>query len=137
MSTKPNSRLKVHLDFGAGETPFLLGECLWFAENHVVAFEWSEQAFTMPLSLSPLHLPLRRGAILAKRDPFAGLHGMFSDSVPDGFGLRLMNNSFAAAGHSLDSVTPIHRLAWMGDRGLGASKILGVCSQGRESDLAG
>ncbi len=120
LSTLPYSRLQVHLDFGAGETPILLGECLWYPSNNVAAFEWSEQAFAMPFKLSPVHLLVKKGALLAKRDPFSGLHGIFSDSIPDGFGLRLMNRSFTAAGHSLDTVTPIHRLAWVGDRGLGA-----------------
>lgn len=84
------------------------------------AFQWREEALALPFKLSPLYLPLQRGVILTKRDPFGGLHGMLSDSIPDGFGLRMMNYSFQSAGHSLDSVTPIHRFAWVGARGLGA-----------------
>jgi len=120
MTGLPNSRLKVHLDFGEGEPPILLGECLWFAGQNVAAFQWSEQALTLPFRLSPLHMPLQKAVVLGKRDPFGGLHGLFSDSIPDGFGLRLMDRSFKSAGHRLDSVTPVHRLAWVGSRGLGA-----------------
>jgi len=135
MSTLANSRLNVHLDFGAGEDPILLGECLWYASKNVAAFEWSEQALNMALKLSPLHLPLKKGAILASPNPFGGLHGLFSDSIPDGFGLRLMNNSFTSAGHSLDSVTPIHRLAWVGERGLGALTYTPALPAGASKEL--
>ena len=120
MTALTNGRLLVHLDFGAGAAPILLGECLWYGAQQVVAFEWSQQALELPFKLSLLHMPIKKGVILAKRDPFSGLHGIFSDSIPDGFGLRVMNNAFKQAGHSLGSVTPIHRLAWVGARGIGA-----------------
>lgn len=120
MTVLSNSRLKVHLDFGGGQSPILLGECLWFGGQNVAAFQWSEQALALPFRLSPLHMPVQKAVILAKRYPFSGLHGLFSDSIPDGFGLRMMDSSFKSAGHSLASVTPIHRLAWVGSHGLGA-----------------
>lgn len=113
-------RLQVYLDFGTGSTPLLLGECLWVASKKVAAFEWGEDALKSGYSLSPLHLPLLKGVHMADPKPFGGLHGMLSDSIPDGFGLRLMNKSLVSAGFSLDSVTPLHRLAWVGERGWGA-----------------
>ena len=90
-------RLKVHLDFGVGSTPLLLGECLWVASQKAAAFEWSEEAFKSGYSFSPMHLPLRKGVIMAGPNPFGGLHGMLNDSIPDGFGLRLMNHSLVSA----------------------------------------
>lgn len=128
-----NSRIQVHLDFGTS-TPILLGECLWYAGQGVTAFQWSEQALALPFKLSPLHLPRQKAVILAKHEPFNGLHGLFSDSIPDGFGLRLMNNAFTTNGYALNSVTPVHRLAWVGSRGIGAltySPVLGP-SESRE-----
>jgi serine/threonine-protein kinase HipA len=115
-----NHRLQVHLDFGLGAPPLLLGECLWYASKKVAAFEWSQQAMEVGFKLSPLHMPLRKGLFLAEPTPFGGLHGLLSDSIPDGFGLRLMNKSLVTAGHSLASITPVQRLAWVGTRGLGA-----------------
>lgn len=120
MTALPNGRLQVHLDFGAGSSPIPLGQCLWVGGQKLAAFEWSEQAMALPYKLSPLRMPIKKGVIVAKRDPFGGLHCMLSDSIPDGFGLRMMNNAFKEAGHSLESVTPIHRLAWVGARGIGA-----------------
>ena len=120
MTTLTNSRLRVHLDFGAGEKTILLGECMWFGLNRVAAFQWSEEGLNLPFMLSPFHMPPQKTVAYAPLSPFEGLHGMLSDSIPDGFGLRMMNNSFKSAGHSLASVTPIHRLAWEGSRGIGA-----------------
>ena len=128
-------RLKVHLDFGAGSTPLLLGECLWVASQKAAAFEWSEEALKSGYSLSPMHLPLRKGVIMASPNPFGGLHGMLNDSIPDGFGLRLMNHSLVSAGYNLDSVTPVHRLAWVGERGVGALTYKPVLSEGDNRQL--
>ena len=115
-----NTRLQVHLDFGQGVPPLLLGNCLWYGSKKVVAFEWSQDALASGFHLSPIHLPMRKGALLATAAPFGGLHGMLSDSIPDGFGLRLMNQSLVEAGFLLNDITPVHRLAWVGNRGLGA-----------------
>ena len=120
MSKLLRERLQVHMDFGAGQAPILLGECAWYGAKQVVAFEWDEQALTLPFKMSPFHMLPQRGVVLAPREPFGGLHGMLSDSIPDGFGLRMMNNALKTAGHLSDVVTPIHRLAWVGNRGLGA-----------------
>jgi serine/threonine-protein kinase HipA len=118
--TPVSERLQVHLDFGPGSTPLLLGECLWIPSERSSAFQWSASGLESGYRLSPLHLPLVNGVLKAPTHPFAGLHGIFNDSLPDGFGLRLMNRSLASAGYDLGRITPVDRLAWVGDRGLGA-----------------
>ncbi len=118
--TIPNQRLQIHLDFGAGENPLFLGECMWYPLKKVAAFSWSSEAIASGVRLSPIEMPLKNELVLAKPVPFSGLHCLFSDSIPDGFGLKLMNKSLVAAEHSLADITPIHRLAWIGSRGLGA-----------------
>jgi serine/threonine-protein kinase HipA len=65
-------------------------------------------------------MPVSEGVQIAGHDPFQGIHPLFSDSIPDGFGLRLMNKGLELAGHDLDTVNPLHRLAWVGERGAGA-----------------
>lgn len=49
-------------------------------------FEYSDQWLKQGFPISPLHLPLQPGLFTAKRDPFDGLFGVFSDSLPDGWG---------------------------------------------------
>lgn len=131
-----NGRLQVHLDFGAAEEPILLGECVWYGRDQVAAFQWSDRSLALPFKLS-LHMPPNKPVVFARKDPFGGIHSLLSDSIPDGFGLRMMNNALKAAGHSLDTVTPIHRLAWVGNRGIGALTYAPAISSGDTNELTG
>lgn len=52
---------------------------------------------------------------------FSGLHGVFYDSLPDGWGLLLMNRAFREyAGWQTHEITPLDRLAYIGSRAMGA-----------------
>jgi len=113
-------RLQIFLDRGGQSVPFLLGECIWVQSQRVAAFEWGKAAIDAGLPLSPLLMKPEPGIQFAMHHPFEGVHALFSDSIPDGFGLRLMNQGLRAAGYSLDAVNPVQRLAWIGDRGVGA-----------------
>jgi len=83
-------------------------------------FEYSVEAIASNIALSPYNLVLRKGLIQAPSDPFHGIHGLFNDSLPDGWGLYIMDKAFKAQGVDLSSLTPIDRLAFVGDRAMGA-----------------
>lgn len=73
-------------------------------------------------NLAPLHMEFSsRPQLAVDTTLFNGLHGAFSDSLPDGWGLLLMDRFFrrsmAIERHALG---PLDRLAYMGDRGMGA-----------------
>lgn len=56
------------------------------ARNYLTAFEYDRDWLADGFSLNPLSLPLEKGAFMPKRyDPFEGLFGVFSDSLPDGW----------------------------------------------------
>lgn len=113
-------RLSVFLDQGPGSAGMLIGECAWVPYTQTAAFEWSGEARVAGLELSPLMMPLSQGVHQGRSVRFDGLLPLFCDSIPDGFGLRLMNKGLGLAGHDLAEVNPLHRLAWVGDRGVGA-----------------
>ena len=115
-----SSRLQVLLDFGGNTLPTLIGECFWVASERLVAFAWDKDFVSSTLNVSPIHLPFQLSVIKAPHTPFDGLHGLFADSIPDGFGLRLMNQGLIHAGLSLAEINPLHRLAWVGQHGVGA-----------------
>lgn len=71
-------------------------------------------------SLSPFGLEFDNRLHKAPRLPHGGLHGVFADSLPDGWGLFLMDRFLRQQGVDLSRVTPLDRLAWMGGRGTGA-----------------
>lgn len=114
------ARLQVFLEQGPGYARIPVGECAWVSGRRVAAFEWSKEALDSVLNLSPLKMPRKPGLAYANHDPFSGIHPLFSDSIPDGFGLRLMNKGLVEAGYNLDEINTLHRLAWIGERGVGA-----------------
>jgi serine/threonine-protein kinase HipA len=72
------------------------------------------------LELHPL-APPALGPVIA-REPriFAGLHGMFADSLPDAWGDELVRRRCARAGIPFESLTSLDRLAIVGTHGMGA-----------------
>lgn len=69
---------------------------------------------------SPIRTPYTHKPILGPNRPNAGLHGFLADSLPDGWGLRLMDRVFENHGLDPMSVTPLERLAFIGNRATGA-----------------
>ena len=54
--------------------------------NRRILFEYDPAFLTSGIEISPFELPLKAGVTEARRDPFDGLHGVFADSLPDGWG---------------------------------------------------
>ena len=83
-------------------------------------FEYAPEFLQRGVNLSPLNLQWEPALQQAPIDPFNGLHGVFSDSLPDGWGLYLMDKVFRQNQMDPASITPIDRLAYVGTRTLGA-----------------
>ena len=89
-----------------------------------VLFEYSAQAIERGLQFSPLRVPLPRpGAVpSAYSGPrhFHGLPGFIADSLPDGWGMLLMDRALRKAGRDPRSVSILERLAIVGASAIGA-----------------
>ncbi|TVQ64820.1 MAG: type II toxin-antitoxin system HipA family toxin [Balneolaceae bacterium] len=83
-------------------------------------FEYDPQWLRDGFSISPVHLPLESGLFTAKPDPFAGLFGVFNDSLPDGWGNLIINRWLRENGVKPDKLSWIERLALVGRSGMGA-----------------
>lgn len=83
-------------------------------------FEYSPEALKQGLELSPRHLKLRREAYGGFPDHLQRLPGLIADSLPDGWGMLLMDRLFRKNGLHLAALSPLDRLAFIGDRALGA-----------------
>ena len=83
-------------------------------------FEYSEEALREGLQWSPLHLPLRQQAYADGPRFFHGLPGLIADALPDGWGLLLMDRAFRRAGRDPTTLSPLDRLAFVGERAIGA-----------------
>ena len=85
-----------------------------------VFFQYAESYLQQFPSLSPFNLRFTNALQLAPASPHAGLHGVFADSLPDGWGLLLMDRVFRQAGMLPSQISPMDRLAFVGARGSGA-----------------
>ncbi|MCG3461258.1 HipA domain-containing protein [Xenorhabdus bovienii] len=73
-----------------------------------------------PNSLSPFLIKADASLQKAPKEPHYGLHGVFGDSLPDGWGLYLMDRIFRENGYNPQTVTALERLAYIGERCSGA-----------------
>ncbi|HUU02972.1 MAG TPA: type II toxin-antitoxin system HipA family toxin [Myxococcota bacterium] len=88
--------------------------------NGVIYFEYDTSFLASGWSLSPFRLPFREGLYEHKDLSFGPLPGLFDDSLPDGWGLLLMDRFFQSLGLSLTEIGPLDRLAYLGSRTMGA-----------------
>lgn len=107
--------LEVHL---AGADEVRVGRLA--RHERTTMFEYDPGFLRSGLQLSPFHLPLQPGVHVAPPTPFGGLHGVFNDSLPDGWGLLLMDRAFRKRGISRESISVLDRLSYLGRRGMGA-----------------
>jgi len=87
----------------------------------LVVFEYSDEAKKRGLELSSLKLPLQ-GAKLSRDFPQhqLGLPGPVYDSLPDGWGMLLMDRLFKRRGLNPARIGPLERLAYIGNNAMGA-----------------
>jgi serine/threonine-protein kinase HipA len=85
-----------------------------------IFFEYDPQWLAQGHDLSPLHLPRKPGVQYYHAKSFDGLPGLFHDSLPDSWGAKLMEMRFAEKGIKPNKVTPLMRLAYVGQCGMGA-----------------
>ncbi len=83
-------------------------------------FEYSDQWLNRGLELSPFTLPLKPGLHEHSNREFGPLFGLFDDSLPDGWGLLLMDRHFRKIGLDPAVISPLDRLAYLGDKTMGA-----------------
>lgn len=110
-------KLEVRLAFTPGERR-LVGH-LAEAERRIY-FEYDAAFLRDPLWLSPFKLPPEPGLHEHRDRAFGPLFGLFDDSLPDGWGLLLMDCHFRRRGVDPEAVSPLDRLAYLGERTMGA-----------------
>ncbi|MCY4255151.1 MAG: type II toxin-antitoxin system HipA family toxin [Gammaproteobacteria bacterium] len=112
--------LRVYFHGLGDGAPALLGRLGYGRGQRHTHFEMDPAFLRLGVNPSPLRLESRTGLQPAPMHPFEGLHGLFNDSLPDGWGRYLMDRAFRQRGLDLDGITPLHRLAAIGARAMGA-----------------
>ena len=117
MNFKPVQKLAVSRTLATGES-VAVGT---LAQNRRgVFFQYDAEYLTRFDNLSPFTLNADTALQAAPQQPHNGLHGVFADSLPDGWGLLLQDRVFRQHGILPAQLTAMDRLAFVGSQGMGA-----------------
>ena len=109
----------------------LVGAVRWDQEQQLGYFEYHPDFIKKGWDLSPIKMPISNGSIIYSfpelrqgrndnEDTFKGLPGLLSDALPDKYGNRLINVWLAQQGRAENSMNPVEKLCFIGNRGMGA-----------------
>ena len=85
----------------------------------LLAFQYDDEWIKNGFSISPFSLPLENKVFIPKIDPFNGMFGVFSDSLPDGWGKLLVDRTLKKNNINPFEITSLDRLAIVGNSGMG------------------
>ncbi|WP_457575568.1 type II toxin-antitoxin system HipA family toxin [Desulfomarina sp.] len=103
-------------------------------KDGLIYFEYNHQWLAHGLELSPFTLPLRPGLVCHRDHGFGPVFGLFDDSLPDGWGLLLMDRCFRSRNIDPVTVSILDRLLFLGNKTMGALTYHPALS--RESDTS-
>lgn len=109
--------LKVSLRWGVGDEEPVGRLAMRDGKIH---FEFDDAFIESGRPLSWALKTPRKGVITGPSAPFAGLHGVFDDSLPDGWGRLLIHRRAVSGGIDPLTLTPLDMLACMGEWAMGA-----------------
>lgn len=84
------------------------------------AFQYDKEWLADGFSISPFSLPLESRVFVPKGDGLEGLFGVFTDSLPDGWGRLLVDRMLKREGMAPSSISAVCRLGIVGYTGMGA-----------------
>ena len=85
-----------------------------------IFFQYAAEFLKTGIEVSPLVMPLSESAWKSSSTLFNGLPGLVADSLPDGWGNLLLDRQLRRQGRRLNQISPLERLCWVGDQGMGA-----------------
>jgi len=114
----PGAPLLITLRWDTGDIQ-PVGRLAW--RDRVAYLEYDEAFLASKLEISPVHHRAEPGVIRPHDIAvFEGLHGVFNDSLPDGWGRLLVDRRARQLGIEPATLTPLDRLACVGDQAIGA-----------------
>jgi len=87
-----------------------------------IYFEYDNRFLAQGVEISPIKLPLFKGVKTNQehKSLYQGMAGVFFDSLPDKHGMAFIDRYFERQGLKTHEITLLHKLAFIGDRGMGA-----------------
>lgn len=109
----------------------LVGAVTWDSKRKLADFQYDKKFIEKNWDLSPLKMSLSNGdriysfpELLPSKenteDTFKGLPGLLADSLPDKYGNILIDKWLAQNERAPESMNPVEKLCFIGNRGMGA-----------------
>jgi len=119
----------------------LVGAVAWQEEEGYASFEFEPSFLKQGLDLAPVTMPLStisQGSGIFNfpalpKETYYGLPGLLADSLPDRFGNRLIDIWLATQGRTPESMNPVERLCYVGNRGMGALEFEPMIKRGKNT----
>jgi len=109
----------------------------WDRDRALAEFEYDAAFLASGIELAPLQMPLGAGVFSfpgLSRATYKGLPAMLADSLPDKFGTALIDAWLVRQGRSLDDFSPVERLCYVAERGMGALEYAPAIDTGEASN---
>ncbi len=110
------NRVKALLNLNNSKTE--IGDMI--LEKNKVYFKYNQDFIDSEIQISPIKLKLSNEILTPKETHFDGLFGVFSDSIPDGWGKLLLDKKLIAQGININQISALDRLAYLDQNSLGA-----------------
>ena len=85
-----------------------------------IYFKYHPDFLDLGLEISPFKMKLSNAVLQPKEQHFDGVFGVFSDSIPDGWGKLLLDRKLLSMGNNLSDISPLDRLAYLDQNAIGA-----------------
>ena len=113
---KSINRIKAFLNLDNSKA--VIGDMV--SDKNKVYFKYNQDFIESGLQISPFKLKLSNEILSPNATHFDGLFGVFSDSIPDGWGKLLLDRKLIAQGINSNQISALDRLAYLNQNSLGA-----------------
>ena len=109
-----------------------IGAVSWLRDQEIGVFQYTPAFAKSNIEVAPFTMPLRAAPYQfpsLDKETFKGLPGLLADSLPDKFGNTLIDAWLSRQGRDSSSFTPVERLCYTGNRGMGALEFKPLLSE--------
>lgn len=101
-----------------------VGALVYDTDRQLGSFEYFPGWVKNGVDIAPIHMPIAAKKIYAypslNEATYKGLPAVFADTLPDDFGHAVINAWLAGQGRNIGTFTPLERLLYTNNRGMGA-----------------
>lgn len=113
---KKTQKVKAFLNLES--TKIEIGEMV--ENQNKIYFKYHPDFIAKGIEISPFKMKLTNAILTPKENHFDGLFGVFSDSIPDGWGKLLLDRKLLSMGVNYNAISPLDRLCYIDKNSTGA-----------------